>query len=314
MSKEFKVGLIALVSGILLYYGFNYLKGIDFFSPTNKYYAVYDNVDGLNKSNPVIINGLQVGRVSSIRLMQKHDNLILVELDIDENITLGDSTVASLSNTDFLGSKGIVLTIGPLTNPLEPGDTVISYIDRGINEILEQATPVANNLNTTILRINEILIGLKGSGEKINEAIGEVQKTTVSVNRIIAENQAEIAQITSRTALLIQKLNTKLDQFDPIIAKTNGVLDSLNNLEINAVLLSVKSTVDNLNETVTQFKNQDGTIGKLINNDSVYNALNQTLYDLDKLIIHIDRYPKHFFGPLGKSHEKVMRDLEKEED
>lgn len=314
MSKEFKVGLIALVSGVLLYYGFNYLKGIDFFSPTNKYYAVYDNVDGLNKSNPIIINGLQVGRVSNIRLLQSQDNLILVELDIDKDITLGDSTVASLSNTDFLGSKGIVLTIGPLTNPLEPGDTVISYIDRGINEILEQATPVANNLNTTILRINEILIGLKGSGEKINEAIGEVQKTTVSVNRIIAENQAEIAQITSRTAMLIQKLNEKLDGMDPILAKTNGVLDSLNNLEINAVLLSVKSTVDNLNETISQFKNQEGTIGKLINNDSVYNALNQTLNDLDKLIIHIDRYPKHFFGPLGKSHDKVMRDLEKEED
>ena len=102
MSKEFKVGLIALIAGVLLYYGFNFLKGKDFFSPTNKFYVLYDNVDGLNKSNPVIINGLAVGRVSRIQLLQDAQNLILVELDIDENIQLGDSTVASLSNTDFL--------------------------------------------------------------------------------------------------------------------------------------------------------------------------------------------------------------------
>ncbi|MEQ9307442.1 MAG: MlaD family protein, partial [Marinoscillum sp.] len=158
MSKEFKVGLIALVSGVLLYYGFNFLKGKDFFSPTNKYYVLYDNVDGLNKSNPVIVNGLAVGRVSRIRLLQSEDNQILVELDIDESITLGDSTVASLSNTDFLGSKGIVLTVGSLNNPIVPGDTLIPYQDRGLNEILASAEPVASNLNTTITRVNEILI------------------------------------------------------------------------------------------------------------------------------------------------------------
>ena len=99
MSKEFKVGLIALVTGALLYYGFNYLKGVDFFSPTNKYYVIYETVDGLNRSNPVIINGLTVGRVSRIRLLQNGENLIMVELDIDETIILGDSTVASLTNT-----------------------------------------------------------------------------------------------------------------------------------------------------------------------------------------------------------------------
>ena len=80
MSREFKVGLIALIAGVLLYYGFNFLKGNDFFSPTNKYYVLYDNVDGLNKSNPVIINGLAVGRVSKIQLLQDAQNLILVEL------------------------------------------------------------------------------------------------------------------------------------------------------------------------------------------------------------------------------------------
>lgn len=309
MSKEFKVGLIALVTGVLLYYGFNFLKGIDFFSPTHKYYAVYDNVDGLNKSNPVIINGLTVGRVSRIRLLQNQGNLILVELDIDETITLGDSTVASLMNTDFLGSKGIVLTVGPLNNPIQPGDTLTSYVDKGLNEILASAEPVASNLNTTITRVNEILIGLKGSGEKINATIEEVRKTTVSVNEIISENQAELALIMTRTAILIQTLNNKLDKIDPILVKTGGVLDSLSNLEINQTLASIRGAVDNLNVTINEIKNEDGTLGKLISDDSLYNNINQTMTDLDKLILHMDQYPKHFFSPLGKSHKKVMEDM-----
>ena len=312
MSKEFKVGLIALVSGVLLYYGFNYLKGKDFFSPTNKYYAIYENVDGLNKSNPVIVNGLAVGRVSRINLIQDKDNLILVELDVDENIVLGDSTVASLSNTDFLGSKGIILTIGPLNNPIEPGDTLISFVDRGLTEILESAQPVASNLNTTITRINEILIGLKGSGEKINSTLGELQKTSVSVNAIIDENQVKLADIMSSTTLLIKRLNAKLDKLDPMVEKTEGVLDSLNSLEINKTLASIRYTLDNLDQTVDKVTNENGTIGRLMNDDSVYNSLNQTLQDLDKLIIHMDQYPKHFFAPLGKSHKKIMKDLEKD--
>ncbi|MEQ8881508.1 MAG: MlaD family protein, partial [Cyclobacteriaceae bacterium] len=164
MSKEFKVGLIALVSGVMLYYGFNFLKGIDFFSPTNKYFAIYDNVDGLVEGNRVIINGYSVGRVTDISLMKNQDS-ILVKFDINENIQLNDSSMALLTSTDFLGTKGIVLTIGSSSNFIEAGDTLISYRDRGLEEILENATPVANNLNVTITRVNEILVGLKGSGE-----------------------------------------------------------------------------------------------------------------------------------------------------
>ena len=313
MSKEFKVGLIALIAGALLYYGFNFLKGNDFFSPTNKYYVLYDNVDGLNKSNPVIINGLAVGRVSRIRLLQSAENLILVELDIDENIELGDSTVASLSNTDFLGCKGIILVVGPLDNPIAPGDTLIPYQDKGLNEILASAEPVASNLNTTITRVNEILIGLKGSGEKINETIDEVRLMTISVNEIIGQNQYKLAEIMSNTSSLIGKLDAKLDNIDPLMSKTEGVLDSLNNLEINKTLASVRTTMDSLNLTLTQLKNPDGTLGKFISNDSLYNAIHKTVSDFDSLANHLNFYPKHFFAPLGKSHKKVMQDLKKED-
>ncbi len=313
MSKEFKVGLIAVVSGVLLYYGFNFLKGIDFFSPTDKYYALYDNVDGLNKSNPVIINGLAVGRVSRIKLLQNGENQILVELDIDETITLGKNSEAVLTSTDFLGSKGIILSLGDINDPIEAGDTLISTVDKGLDEIIETAAPITGGLETTINRVNEILIGLKGSGEKINETLGQVQETTIKVNQIISDNQVELAQIMSRTAVLVAGLNKKLDQLDPITMKTEAVLDSVRNLQINETLATVQVAVNKLTETLDEVKDEKGTLGRLMKDDSLYTNLNQTMVDLDKLIIHMDQYPKHFFAPLGKSHKKVMKDINSED-
>jgi phospholipid/cholesterol/gamma-HCH transport system substrate-binding protein len=311
MSKQFKVGLIALVSGVILYWGFNFLKGTDFFSPTNKYYVIYDNVDGLNKSNPVIINGLAVGRVSAIRLMQNKENSILVQLDIDEGIVLGESTKASLSNTDFLGSKGIILTIGDISKPIEAGDTLVAVRDKGIGELLESAEPVANNLNTTITRVNEILIGLKGSGEKINNTIGELETMIIGVNGMIAENQRSIAEIVASTAVLVNNVNDKVEQLNPLLQKSNGVLDSLNGLDLQATLANVDTVLFTLNETLQAFQENDGTLGKLMTEDSLYNNINKVLVDLDKLVIHFDQYPKDFMKPLGRKHSKLEVNKEK---
>lgn len=305
MSKQFKVGLITLVSGAILYWGFNFLKGKDFFSPTNKYYVIYENVDGLNKSNPVIINGLAVGRVSMIRLLQQQKNQILVELDIDENITLGHSTEAALSNTDFLGSKGIIITIGDITNPLEPGDTLIAIIDRGLNDIIDSAAPVANNINTTITRVNEILVGLKGSGEKINSTIGELQIMTKNINAMIGQNQRSISEIIASTAYLVDNLNNKVDMLVPLMEKSETVLDSISSININKTLAGVDTVLFNLNETLLYFRESQGTVGKLMNEDSLYNNLNKLLVDLDKLTIHFDQYPKDFMKPLGRKHKKL---------
>ncbi len=295
-----------------MYYGFNFLKGNDFFSPTNKYYVVYGNVDGLNKSNPVIINGLAVGRVSRIQLIQSADNLILVELDIDENIELGDSTKASLSNTDILGSKGIILDVGPLDKVINPGDTLIPVQDKGLNELLASAEPVATNLNTTITRVNEILIGLKGSGEKINETIDTVKNLTNNMNQLIQENQYKIAQIVSGTASVLFKLDEKLDEIKPIIAKSEETLDTLKSLQINRTLASVRATLDSLNAAMTDLKNPQGTLGRLISDDSLYQAIEKTILDFDSLANHLNYYPDHFFAPLGKSHKKIMKELEKD--
>lgn len=305
MSKEFKIGLIVLISGAVLYYGFNFLKGSDFFSSSSRYYVIYENVDGLTKSNPVVVNGLTVGKVSDIDLLQNRENDILVEITLNEDIILGDSTVADLANSDFLGSKAIVLNIGSLSSPLEPGDTLIAKVDKGLEQYLESVTPITNNLSITISRINEILLGLQGSGEKINNTLSELEITTREVNSIIRNNKNQLKTTLENSNRLIENIDKEVALLDPILRKSSGVLDSLNNLELQKTVNGVNDLLAQLNSTLLKMESEEGTLGKLMSNDSVYNNLNKLLVDLDKLAIHFNQYPKDFLKPLGRKHKKL---------
>ena len=304
-AKEFKIGLIALAAGLTLYFGFNYLKGRDFMNKEISYYVVYDNVDGLTKSNPVIINGLTVGKVKNIQLRQEFNNQVVVELAINSEIILGDSTIAELSNADLLGSKAIRLKIGPIVDPLEPNDTLRARMDRGLTEYLDNVQPITDNLNVTIRRINEILLGLQGSGEKITNTISELEITLKGINEVLNENKRGFALVINSTNEVLVNVNNKINNLDPIFKKAEGVMDSLTNLDLSSTLIDVQDLMKELKYTISAINQGQGTMGQLIVNDSLYSNLNQLLLDLDKLTLHFNQYPKDFLKPLGRESKKM---------
>ena len=308
-AKEFKIGLIALAAGLTLYFGFSYLKGRDFMNKETSYYVVYDNVDGLTKSNPVIINGLTVGKVRNIQLRQDFNNQVVVELAINSEIILGDSTIAELSNADLLGSKAIVLKIGPIDRPLAANDTLRALMDRGLAEYLDNVQPITDNLNVTIRRINEILLGLQGSGEKITSTISELEITLKGINELLNENKEGFALVIHSTNEVLTNVNNKIKDLDPIFKKAEDVLDSLSNLDLSGTLFEVQDLMKALKSTISAINQGQGTMGQLIVNDSLYNNLNQLLFDLDKLTLHFNQYPKDFLKPLGRKSKK-MKGLE----
>src|SRR5688500_16106645 len=125
-SKEVKVGLFMITAIVLLYFGFNFLKGSDFFSSDKKYYAIYQNVDKLTESNQIFLNGYAVGRVSDIIIQQSKDR-VLVELSIDSDIVVNRASTAVL-NGDLLGGRFIQLVVGESGERLEPEDTLRSEV------------------------------------------------------------------------------------------------------------------------------------------------------------------------------------------
>lgn len=296
-----------VVSLVLLYIGFNYLKGIDFFSSTKKYYAVYSNVDKLMPSNLVYINGYSVGRVSNIQFQQQK-NRVVVEMEINSDITLGDSTVALL-NGDILGTKFIQLNVGSIANPLKPKDTVRSEVARGIADFLSE--PVAD-LQTTLRKLNKILDNLGSNSEQLDEIFNDFKATPRLLNRTLSNANSKIDSLTYSIGSVTANVNRTLDKLQPSLVNFKTFSDSLKSVEVNKTLTKAQQALSKLNETLARMGKGDNTMSKLMTEDTLYVNLNKLLLTLDTLASHLNENPKHFLAPLGKSRNKIERDLEKQ--
>ena len=313
MSKEVKVGLIGVIGLVFFYLGSNFLKGIDFFSPVSRYYAVYENVDGLIVANPIIVNGYSVGRVSDIRILQDRDNKILVSMDIDKDLIIGINSKATLSSNDFLGSKAIVLSIGDINSPINEGDTIMSEIAGGLSELLEKATPITDNLGVTISRLNDILASLRGSGDMITTTLDNLNNVLTNTNDLIDNNEETITTTLENLNSLTDALSKKLSDIDPIIKGANDMISNLNMVDFENTFNQIDILLTSMNGVFDDIESgEGGTLSLLLYDDSLYNNLNKTAFDLDKLLQHINENPKHFFAPLGKSRKKIERDLRKQ--
>jgi len=311
MNKEFKVGIIGFVSLLMLYFGSNFLKGIDFLSSTKRYYVVYDNVDGLIVSNPVMVNGYSVGRVSKINILQELNNKILVTLEVDDDLILGDTAIATLGSIDLLGSKAIILSFGSTSNPIEEGDTIKSDVDRGLSELLESASPITDNLSVTISRLNDLLLGLQGSGNLISTTLNNLNNVLDAANSVIDTNKSNLSSTLENLKILSENMNDKIDKLDPLLSSIQTTFDDLNKIHFDKTFNQIDLLLSSMNNVFDDIENGEGTLSKLLKEDSLYNNLNKTVIDLDKLLSHINENPKHFFAPLGKNSKKIKRDLKK---
>jgi len=316
ISKEFKVGLLGIVSLVILYFGFNFLKGIDLFQNTNNYYALYENIDGLTISNPVVINGLSVGRVSNIKILQDQDNIVAVEINIGSELKLRNGTVARLINTDFLGSKAIELILSDTSSTYYvSGDTLNSGIDEGITEFLKQsAAPVADNIGTTITRINAILESFQGNSEKINATLVNIEGITESLNHGMPVLQTKIITLLDSLNKNSQELSEVMASLKPVLVNVDQITDSLKTLELSKTLDKTQTTLDNLNASLESLKAGEGTMGKLIHDDSLYIYLSNTARDLDRLLVDLEANPGRYvqFSVFGKK-DKSEKERRKEE-
>ena len=308
------VGIFATVTIVLLYFGFNFLKGIDFFSSTSKYYVIYENVDNLAISNPVQVSGFTIGRVSDIKIMPNKAHSVLVEIDIDSDIKLGDSTKAIL-DSELLGGKYVILSIGNVGKALKPRDTLNSEVAKGMFDMLtETAEPVANDLSSTLRKFNTAIDGLTKVSLRLDSIFTDLQKTPDLLNATLRNANGKISSLSGNFNDVAANLNTTLVELRPTLKNFSILSDSLKNMELNKTVLKTQQTMASINQTLLLLRKGDNTASKLLTEDSLYVNLNKLLKSMDSLVIHLNGNPKHFTGPLGKSRKKVLRDLKRQEE
>lgn len=299
-SNELKVGFLALLAFLILYFGFNFLKGNDVFSSARIYYVEYENVDGLMVSNQVMVNGIEVGKVKKVEIQPAKGNKILVTLRFSQDIVIPDKTVAVLSDGALLGGKIIRLRLEGKGNL--PEDSFLKgETEVGVTALLkERAIPVIANADSLLVSFRQISNKFDHTGTYLNTLLKTSNETVSNINGsvdgIVTDNRANIAQISANMKTLSTDLMETEKQLRPLLTKFNTVADSLNALKIGKTLKEVDATVLSLKKIVQGIERGEGSAGKLIKNDSLYLGLNKTLVDLDKLLLDFRLQPKRYIG------------------
>jgi phospholipid/cholesterol/gamma-HCH transport system substrate-binding protein len=305
ISKEFKVGILAIVTSVILYTGVNFLKGIEFFSTAKRYYVIYDNIAGLNVSSPVVISGYTVGRVENIKLLSKQGYKLLLTIKVDKKIELTDSTIAVLVETSPLGDKAIQLVIKEGNFKLKNNDTIPSKTEKGlISSLNDKIFPVMNNLDESMNKVNSILQSV--DEKTIQMSLENIQKTISQMNSIVEENKKYITQTTQNLMLLSKNLIETERNVAPILQKLNTVSDSLQKAPIKQTFTSANQLFNQMNETMARLNRGEGTLGKLSKNDSLYVNMNNSANNLSKLLEDLRLRPIRYvhFSIFGRKENK----------
>ncbi|OWP63888.1 mammalian cell entry protein [Hymenobacter amundsenii] len=314
MSKEIKVALLGIVAVALLIVGFNFLKGSNILSSDRTYFAKYDNVDGLAVGNPVILNGIKVGQVKQMQLLPEEGNRVQVSVELQKGVTVGDSTVASLSGS-LLGSKTITLFLGRNSKVYDGGEELKSYTVASITDAFQaKALPVLGTVDSTLIKVNSFLS--KDARLSLQATLLNAQGSTEALKNLLLANQRNINQITTNMAKLTGDLNKTSAKFDRIATNFAVLSDSLKRApvgpamrKLNATMTEAQSAITTLNRSLSD---QNGSLGMLLNDSTLYRNLNATAASSNALISDLQANPKKYvhFSVFGGGKDKTKKEVE----
>ena len=277
-SREFKVGVLAIVCLGILYFGFNFLKGMNIFSPTKVYVGTFDRINGLTAQAPVYIKGYQVGLVESIQYDFKQIPAFTVNVSIDKTIELPRGTQMALVADGLLGGGAIELQLPLMLNramPYQKGDTLPTHIEPGLIDNLQ--TGLLANLDSLLNEANTLLASLN---EQLNE--GSIYATLQHIEQITRDLTVSSKDIR---ALTHNQLPAIMDKADATIEGLNDIINDVKAADIQGTVGKVDSTISTLNAAL---QSQEGTVGMLLNDKTLYDNLNIALEDLDKAVLNVD--------------------------
>ncbi len=290
-SKELKIGLSVLIALLVLFFGINYLKGINIFKDSNYYYASYTNVAGLAQSAPVTVNGFNVGLVKSIKYEYNNPGHVLVELSLDKHLQVPQGTEAVLS-TDMLGTSSIVLKMGSSKEYHKVGDYLEAtnapgLMDNVSKDILPAFTALVPKIDSLLTAAATLASdpALAQSVKRLDAITANLEQTT----RLLSKTMAPLPGITGSAATTV--------------ARVDSLAANLNALSATLASLPVDSTFDNLNnitaslaQLVKAMESDESTLGLLMHDPKLYNSLNATVSSLDSLLIDVKKNPKRYIS------------------
>ena len=304
ISHEVKIGVTVLLTIIVFIWLFNFLKGKNLFSSTSHYYVVYDKVGGLAESSPVEVNGYKVGVVQSVKFIDPESGRLLVTLTVDKGFRLPRNTIAEITSASLIAGMKIQFVYGEGPGTYSNGDTIpgrlaVSLITRVENELIpitDKVTELISVIDSVVTSINEVMD--PEFTADLRSGISSLSATAKSIEE--AELKSTLQNINTFTQMLAENSDNLTSAFSSL----ETVADTLAAADIYSSVNKLKVSLEKAGVLMENLNNGQGTAGKLMTDDSLYQNLSNSLESLNLLLLDLKANPKRYvnFSVFGKKN------------
>ena len=294
-QKELKIGLFVVIILIASFFLINYLRGEDIFNREIELVSRYSDLEGLVESAPVFIKGYKAGKVSEVSY-EKESGDFKVTCSVSKDFNIPDDSRMTIYGVDIMGGKGIRIDLGSSSTYAEDGtelipareSDLISSLSGGILPLFEKVNNTLDSLSITVSGINRILSAENTASLTATiEHLQTTMKNVSAVSSAIGGKSDELSSFISDLSVLSGKLTSVIDKADQTMTGVSSVVSSISETDIKQIITSFKDLLQNINDP-------DGTVGKLLVDNSVYDSVDSLLSDIDQLVRKIQENPKKY--------------------
>ena len=318
ISNETKVGALTAIAITMLILGFNYLKGKTLFKTGNFLYAKYADTKGIMISNPVFINGFQVGTVYEIENADKNFSSIILSIKLKDYYNIPVNSVAVVKENP-LGSPSVDITLGDAKTFLKTGDTLITGTNNGLlGSVMNKLGPVGDQVKITLQSLDSVMKNINTifdphTKNNLQQVIANINKTTASlvvssasIQTMLNEQSGAIGQSMKNISSFTKNLSDNNEKVTKLLSNVEKTTDNFAKTDFNGTVEKLKTAVTNLNGMLEKVNSNNGTLGKLLNDKALYTNLNNTVHSANILLDDLRVHPKRYinvsvFGKKDKS-------------
>ena len=285
-TKEVQIALVAIVALVVLYFGLNFLKGLSLFSNSSVYCLAFEDVSGLSASSPVYANGYKVGVVEDIDYDYDHPKRIVAKVGLDKRMRIPVGSHAELSS-DLLGNIKINIVLSD--NPLKfiaVGDTIPGNVETGVMGKVAEMIPAIESM---IPKLDSIMTSLNIllADPALHNTLHNVEGMTANLNQTSYDLRRLSASLGHNVPMLMVKA-------DSVLGNTQTLTSNLSAIDVASMTAQVNQTLANVEEMTRKLNSNEGTLGLLMRDPTLYNNLTKTVADADSLMKDLKKHPKRY--------------------